>query len=146
MFPGVIIPVPPLNTPVRLADPPAAIEVGLAAKLVIVGVAGTSGFTVTVASWAIVPPSEFVTASVYVVVEDGETFTAAPLVAAMFPGIIMPVPPLNTPVRLAVPPAAIEVGLAAKLVIAGAVGTSGFTVTVASWAVVPLAGFVTVSV
>jgi hypothetical protein len=33
-FPGVITPVPSAKTPVRLADPPAAIDVGFAVKLV----------------------------------------------------------------------------------------------------------------
>ena len=47
MFPGVITPVPLLKTPVRPAEPPAAIEVGLAAKLEIAGWAGPAAFTVT---------------------------------------------------------------------------------------------------
>jgi hypothetical protein len=38
----------------------------------------------------------------------------------MFPGVMTPVPPVKTPVRLAVPPAVTDVGLAAKLVIFGA--------------------------
>jgi hypothetical protein len=38
MFPGVITPVPPLNTAVKLELVPEEIEVALAAKLVIVGV------------------------------------------------------------------------------------------------------------
>jgi hypothetical protein len=59
--PGVIMPVPPLNTPVRLADPPAAIEAGAAAKLVIVGAAGV---TETVAVLVAVTPAEFVTVRV----------------------------------------------------------------------------------
>ena len=37
MFPGVITPVPLANTPVRFADPPAVIVVGLAVKLVMAG-------------------------------------------------------------------------------------------------------------
>jgi hypothetical protein len=37
----------------------------------------------------------------------------------------------KTPVRLAVPPDVIDVGLAAKLVIDGASGATGVTVTVA---------------
>ena len=64
MFPGVITPVPPLNTPVRLAEPPAVIVVGLAMKLVIVGAAGPVEFTVTVAVCVTATPTEFVTASV----------------------------------------------------------------------------------
>jgi hypothetical protein len=61
MFPGVIIPVPPLNTPVRLADPPAAIDVGAAAKLVIVGAVAV---TVTVAVLVAAAPEGFVTVRV----------------------------------------------------------------------------------
>jgi hypothetical protein len=49
----------------------------------------------------------------------GLTVTAVPLVAAMFPGVITPVPPLNTPVKLELDPASIVVGFAAKLVIEG---------------------------
>jgi hypothetical protein len=59
--PGVIMPVPPLNTPVRLADPPAAIEAGVAAKLVIVGAVAV---TVTVAVLVTVAPEGFVTVRV----------------------------------------------------------------------------------
>jgi hypothetical protein len=36
-FPGVITPAPFAKTPVRLTDPPAAIEVGFAVKLVMEG-------------------------------------------------------------------------------------------------------------
>jgi hypothetical protein len=61
MFPGEIMPVPPPNTPVRLADPPAAIEAGVAAKLVIVGAVEV---TVTVAVLVAVTPAEFVTVRV----------------------------------------------------------------------------------
>jgi hypothetical protein len=61
MFPGEIMPVPPLNAPVRLADPPAAIDVGAAAKLVIVGAVAV---TVTVAVLVAVTPAEFVTVRV----------------------------------------------------------------------------------
>ena len=43
-----------------------------------------------------------------------------PLVTAIFPGVMMPVPLENTPVRLVDPPTVIAVGLAVKLVIAGA--------------------------
>jgi hypothetical protein len=56
--------VPPLKTPVRLAVPPAVIDAGLAAKLVIVGAVTTTGLTVTVAVWVIVSPAELVTVRV----------------------------------------------------------------------------------
>jgi hypothetical protein len=46
--------------------------------------------------------------------------TAFPLVAAMLPGVITPVPLLKTPVKLDDAPAVIEAGLATKLVIDGA--------------------------
>jgi hypothetical protein len=39
-FPGVMTPVPLAKIPVRLADPPAVIFAGLAAKLVMAGSAG----------------------------------------------------------------------------------------------------------
>ena len=44
-LPGVIMPVPLAKTPVRLVEPPAVIDAGLAVKLVMVG---ATGFTVTV--------------------------------------------------------------------------------------------------
>jgi hypothetical protein len=49
----------------------------------------------------------------------GETLTAVPLDAAMFPGVMTPVPLAKIPVRCADPPAVTVVGLAVKLVIAG---------------------------
>jgi hypothetical protein len=61
------------------------------------------------------------------VVAAGLTLTAVPLVAARLPGVITPVPPTKTPVRLVLPPTEIVAGTAVKLVIAGI----GFTVTVA---------------
>ena len=128
MFPGVITPVPPLKTPVRMADPSDVIVVGLAVKLVIFG---ETGFTVTVTVFETAVPAEFVTVSVYVVVADGVTLTPFPLLALMFPGVITPVPPLKTPVRLADPPAVIEFGLAVKPLIIGAVTAACVTVTVA---------------
>jgi hypothetical protein len=57
----VITPVPLAKTPVRLADPPAVIDAGVAAKLVIVGAAA---FTVTVAVCWTVAPAELVTVRV----------------------------------------------------------------------------------
>ena len=56
----------------------------------------------------------------------GLTLTAVPLVTAILPGVMTPVPPANTAVRLELPPAPIVGGVATKLVMVGA----GFTVTV----------------
>jgi hypothetical protein len=74
-----------------------------------------------------VPPAEGVTVRVYVVVVAGLTLNDVPLVAARLPGVITPVPPAKTAVRLELPPALIVAGAATKLVIVGA----GFTVIVA---------------
>ena len=57
----------------------------------------------------------------------GLTLTAVPLVTAMLPGVITPVPLANTPVRLVLDPEAIVAGLAIKLVMVAADAT--FTVT-----------------
>jgi hypothetical protein len=64
-----------------------------------------------------------------VVVAVGFTLTGVPLVTARLPGVITPVPPEKSAVRLALPPALIVVGLAAKLVITGV--TAAVTVTIA---------------
>jgi hypothetical protein len=56
-----------------------------------------------------------------VVVAVGLTVTATPLVAARLPGVMTPVPFAKTPVSAALDPAAMEVGLAVKLVIEGCV-------------------------
>jgi hypothetical protein len=56
------------------------------------------------------------------------------------------VPFENTPVRLDDPPEVIVVGFAVKLAIAGALGATAFTVTVAVWLIVAPAELVTVSV
>ena len=61
------------------------------------------------------------------VVAVGVTVTAVPLVAERLPGVMTPVPPENTPVRLEVCPTVMVAGLAVKLVI---VGGAGFTVIV----------------
>jgi hypothetical protein len=61
------------------------------------------------------------------VVTVGLTLTAVPLVTARLPGVITPVPFAKTAVRLELPPAPIDVGLATKLLIVGA----GVTVIVA---------------
>ncbi len=76
------------------------------------------------------------------VVAVGLTVTATPLVAGRLPGVMTPVPLAKTPVRAALDPFGMEVGLAVKLVIVGA----GFTVMVAiAVTAVPLVG-VTVKV
>ena len=49
----------------------------------------------------------------------GLTVTAAPLMAGRLPGVMMPVPFANTPVRVALDPFVMEVGFAVKLVIEG---------------------------
>ena len=76
----------------------------------------------------------------------GETLTGVPLVAGRLPGVIMPVPLAKIPVRLLEPPDEMDAGLATKLVIVGATGTTGSAVTVvACWVVAP-AAFVTVRI
>jgi hypothetical protein len=54
-----------------------------------------------------------------VVVVVGLTLTAVPLVTGIFPGVIIPVPLLNSAVRLELDPDVIVDGLATKLVMAG---------------------------
>jgi hypothetical protein len=136
-------PVPLTNVPVRLVDSPSVTEVGFAVKLVI---EAATGFTVTIAVWLTETPAEFVTVRVYAVVSDGLTLIAVPLVTARFPGVMMPVPLAKTPVKLADPPAVIDVGFAVKLVIAGAAGITGGTVTTAVWVTITPDAFVTVRV
>jgi len=63
-----------------------------------------------------------------VVVAVGLTETPVPLVAERLPGVMTPVPPAKTPVRLEDWPAVMAAGLALKLVIDG---PAGFTVIVA---------------
>jgi hypothetical protein len=53
------------------------------------------------------------------VVEVGFTLTDLLLVTARLPGVMTPVPPVKTPVRLEVEPAAIDVGFAVKLEMEG---------------------------
>ena len=65
--------------------------------------------------------------------------------AAMLPGVIIPVPFAKTPVRAAEAPAAIDVGFATKLVMTGAAEFE-FTVTVAVWVAGVPVEFVTVRV
>jgi hypothetical protein len=71
------------------------------------------------------------------VVAVGLTLTAVPLLTAIFPGVITPVPFANTAVKLELPPVAIIAGIAPKLVMIGA----GFTAIVAICVIaVPLDG------
>ena len=77
------------------------------------------------------------------VVATGLMLTAVPLVTGRLPGVIMPVPLTNTPVRFELAPPAIVVGLATKLVIDGAVPLN---VTVVIWLINDPIGFVTVRV
>jgi hypothetical protein len=73
----------------------------------------------------------------------GLTVTAVPLVAAILPGVMTPVPPEKTPVSVALWPAVIVVGLATKLVMTGPAGLT--VIVVVDVTAVPLVG-VTVSV
>ena len=77
-------------------------------------------------------------------VDVGEILTGVPLVTAIAPGLIVPVPPANTAVNVVEFPVTIVAAPGVKLVIAGA----GTTVTVAVKVVVAgvVAAFVTVSV
>jgi hypothetical protein len=77
------------------------------------------GLTVTVVVKAAEVPFVLVTVRTYVVVDEGETPTAVPLVTARFPGVMTPAPFAKTAVRLAAPPAVTAVGLAVKLVMLG---------------------------
>lgn len=100
---------------VRLELLPAEIVVGFAVKLEITGTA----LTVTVAVAVAGVPLGGVTVKVYVVVVVGLTLTAAPLVAVMPPGVIMPEPPLNVGIKLEFEPASIVDGEALKPLISG---------------------------
>jgi hypothetical protein len=113
---GVITPVPPVKSGVRLELFPAAIVVGVAVKLEITGTGSTM---IVVCCVAAVPPPAGVTVKVYVVFAVGLTLTAVPLVAAMLPGVIRPEPPLNTGIKLELDPASIVEGVAPKPLISG---------------------------
>jgi len=77
------------------------------------------------------------------VVTVGLTGTEFPLVTEMLPGVMTPVPPANTAVRVVPPPPAVIVDAAdVKLVIVGA----GYTVTVACCVIAVPTGGVTVRV
>jgi len=137
-LPGVITPVPFAKTAVRSELAPAAIVVGFATKLAIVG----AGTTVTVTVRVIAVPTGGVTVRVYVVVVAGLTLTPVPLVTARLPGVIIPVPLAKTAVRVELPPKVIVAGFATKLLIVGA----GTTVSVAIWIIAVPAELVTVRV
>jgi len=72
----------------------------------------------------------------------GLTLTATPLVTERLPGVMTPVPPVKTAVRLELDPVAMFVGLATKLVIVG----MGSTVTVTLCVIAAPIGGVTVRV
>jgi len=122
-LPGVITPVPPVNTPVSVALVPETMLAGVAVKLVMLAGA-TAGLTVTVAVCVTGVPPDGVTVSVYVVVAVGLTVTAVPLVAGRLPGVITPVPPVKTPVSAVLFPAVMVAGEAVKALIV-ATGTTG---------------------
>jgi hypothetical protein len=101
---------------VRVELPPEEMVVGLADSVTV----GAAGFTVTVAVWVAAAPAAFVTVREYIVVTGGVTLTVCPLVTAMFPGAMTPVPLAKTAVKLEELPVVIAAGLAVKLVMAGA--------------------------
>jgi len=100
--------------------PGSTVIVAVTAPLLTVTVACEVAFTV---------PTGGVTVRMYVVDVVGLTLTGVPLVTEIFPGVIMPVPPVKSPVRLELLPPAIVVGAAVKLEMTG----TGSTVTVASF-------------
>ena len=67
----------------------------------------------------------------------GLTVTPTPLVAVRLPGVMTPVPFAKTPVRVALDPVVMVLGIAMKLVIAGAGSTVMVAVAVTA---VPLVG------
>jgi hypothetical protein len=115
IFPGVITPVPLLKTGVSVVKVPAVITAAPAVKDVATGAATTVTIAVAVAD----TPALFVTVSVYVVVVVGETETAVPDVAAIFPGVITPVPLLKTGVRVVEVPTVMDVAPAVSDVAIG---------------------------
>ena len=80
-MPLSIAPAPFAKTAVNVVELPLVIIDDPAVKLVITG----AGTTVTVTFAVTLVPNEFVTVSVYVVVDVGETLTPSPLVAAPTP-------------------------------------------------------------
>src|SRR5580692_1855883 len=98
--------------------------------------------TVTLAVAVTAAPLLGVTVRVYVVVVVGLTVTATPLIAAILPGVITPVPLAKTPVRVALCPVVMVVGRAVRL----ALMCAGFTVTMAVAVMVVPMEEVTVSV
>ena len=98
-------------------------------KLVITGAATTFTCAVNVTDTGAV--AAFVTVNVYTVVTDGETDAAVPLVTAPTELFTLPVPPVNTPVRVVEVPDVIVEAAAVKLVIDGAATTLNVKVCVA---------------
>lgn len=114
--------VAPLLDQLSVDVPPEGIADGLAEKLPV-----GSAITVTVAVLVVVPPAEFVSVSVYVVVDVGETFVEPP-VAETVPtvGLIEALAaPLPVQVKVDATPGATVVGLAERLPVG-----NGTTVTV----------------
>jgi hypothetical protein len=91
---------------------------GTAVKLLMLA----AGLTVTVTICVTAEPLAGVTVSVYVVVAVGLTVTAVPLVAGRLPGVMRPVPPLKTPVRVVLCPSVMVAEPEVKLVITGRTG------------------------
>ena len=118
MLPGVMTPVPPEKTAVRLELDPAVIVEGLAVKLLMDG----GEITFTVRDFETDLPLEPVTLSVYVVVDAGATEKGVPLVTGMLPGVTTPVPLEKTAVRVELEPAVMVVGFAVKLLMLGLTG------------------------
>jgi len=80
------------------------------------------------------------------VVAAGATTTGTPLLTLRFPGVMTPVPLLKIAVMLLDEPDEMVAGLAVKLVMDGAAGEAGVTLTVVKAVAVAPAEFVTVRV
>ena len=119
IFPGVMTPVPFENVAVRPDEFPAVMVAGDDTKLAIEGVATT----VTVAVDVTTVPVGPVTVSVYVVVAEGVMLTGVPLMTAILPGVMTPVPFVNMAARLDEAPVVMVAGEGAKLAIDGVVET-----------------------
>jgi hypothetical protein len=111
-----------VDVQVRVELPPAAMEVGLA----VMPAVGPEEPTVTVACDEAVAPDELVATNVYVVVDVGDT-TCDPFTATAAPFRVALAAFVEVQVRVELPPAAMEFGLA----VMPAVGAEGPTVTVA---------------
>ena len=124
IFPGVITPVPLVKTGVNVVKVPAVITAAPAVKEVATGAATT----VTVAAAVADTPTLFVTVSVYFVVVDGETVYSLFDVAAIFTGVITPVPLLKTGVSVVEAPTVINAAPAVSELAMGAGGAGGVVI------------------